>query len=117
MVRKGNSHSIDEAVAHTTPEVESLIRQAIHGYAFALLPLIAESYGPDSIQEAWREFMFDDDALFNGNDAHTELFFSWFFHCWAPAPEKGNRIADPGVYGIPPTRTYLARHSDRKSTV
>jgi len=95
----------------TRPIDESRIRHAIQGYAFALLPLIPEVYGPDSIQEAWREFMFDDDALFNGDDAHAELFFSWFFHCWVPSPEKGNQVLDPGVYGIPPTQTYLARHS------
>lgn len=103
MAHEENSGSIDTAA--------SLIRAAVHGYAFALLPMIPATYGPDSMQEAWREFTFDDDAVFNGNDAHAELFFSWFFHCWVPTPEQGNKVADPGVYGIPPTQTYLARHS------
>jgi hypothetical protein len=111
MEDEGKSRSIDEAAAHTTDEIESRIRQAVHGYAFALLPLIPESYGTDSVQEAWREFMFDDDALFNGDDTHAELFFSWFFHCWSPTPKKGNKVVDPGVYGVAPTQTYLARHS------
>ena len=113
MAHKDNGHSTDGAVAPTTPDIESLIRGAIHGYAFALLPLIPESYGATSIQEAWREFMCDDDALFRGDDIHSELFFSWFFHRWAPTPEKGNKVVDSSVYGVPPTQTYLARHSSQ----
>lgn len=111
MTDKENRHSISEVVIQTTAEIEPLVRAAVHGYAFALLPVVLETYGPDSIQEAWREFMFDDDALFDGDDAHAELFFSWFFHCWAPTPEKGNKVVDPDVYGTPPTQTYLARHA------
>lgn len=94
-------------------EIESHIRQAIDGYAAALVPLIGESYGPNSVQQAWQEFMFDDNARFTGNEAHSELFFSWFFHRWSPAIEKGNLTVDPNLYGTPPTQAYLALHSFR----
>jgi hypothetical protein len=94
-------------------EIESHIRQAIDGYAAALVPLIGESYGQNSVQQAWQEFMFDGNVQFTGYEAHSELFFSWFFHRWSPATEKGNLTADPNLYSTPPTRAYLARHSSR----
>ena len=95
------------------PEIESHIRRAIDGYAAALVPLIGESYGPASVQEAWQEFMFNGNTQFTGDEAHSELFFSWFFHRWSPATGKGNITVDPNLYGTPPTRAYLARHSSR----
>ena len=94
-------------------EIESRIRRAIDGYAAALIPLIGESYGPNCVQQAWQEFMFDGNTQFTGNQAHSELFFSWFFHRWSPAAEKGNITVDPNLSGTPPTRAYLARHSSR----
>ena len=95
------------------PEIESRIRRAIDGYATALVPLIGESYGPNCVQKAWQEFMFDGNTQFTGHQAHSELFFSWFFHRWSPAAEKGNITVDPNLSGTPPTRAYLARHSSR----
>jgi hypothetical protein len=94
-------------------KIESHIRQAIDGYAAALVPLIRESYGPNSVQQAWQEFMFDDNAQFTGDEAHSELFFSWFFHRWSPTTEKGNLTVDPNLHGTPPAQAYLARHSSR----
>ena len=95
------------------PEIESRIRRATDGYAAALVPLIGESYGPNCVQQAWQEFMFDCNTQFTGYQAHSELFFSWFFHRWSPAAEKGNITVDPNLSGTPPTRAYLARHSPR----
>jgi hypothetical protein len=102
-----NRHSFDDPAKIAS---ESRIRQAIDGYPVTLLPLIAESYGPDSMQQAWREFIAEKRAQFTGDHAHAELFFSWFFHCWAPSAKKRNKGADPSLYGIPPTRAFLSRH-------
>lgn len=87
------------------------IREAIDGYALALLRLIAKAYGQTAIEQAWREFNLDSDIPFSADDPHCELFFSWLFHCWIPKPQSDDNIAAPRLYGIPPTRTYLVRHS------
>ena len=105
------SQPFDSAVIHATPDTGSSIREAIDGYALALLRLVVESYGQTAIERAWREFNLDSDAPFTADDIHCELFFSWLFHCWTPKPESDNKMADSHLYGIPPTRTYLVRHS------
>ncbi len=110
MAETGSSHWLSNPHA---PDIEARIRQAIEGYAAALVPLVGESYGPSSVQQAWREFMPGSNTPFTGGDAHSELFFSWFFHRWSPVPEKGDTITDPTLYGTPPTQAYLARHASR----
>jgi hypothetical protein len=89
------------------------IREAIDGYAAAMLRFIAESYGRDAIQQAWLEFTIGASDEFVAGDPNTELFFSWFFHKWVPGAEKGNKIADAALYSVPPTRAYLARKASR----
>ena len=84
---------------------------AIHGYATGIVRLIAESYGQHTIQEAWREFNAAAPRPFHGYDTHAELFYSWLFHKWSPTPERGHTLRDKALYGIPPTRAYLDRHS------
>ncbi len=83
------------------------IRAAVDGYANAIVPLIAVSYGRDCIQRAWREFTLGEDTEFSVDDPHAELFFSWLFHRWMPSRQKGDRVADESLYGVSPTRAYL----------
>ena len=87
------------------------IRRAVDGYASAIVRVIGESYGKDSVQRAWREFTIWGGGSFLGDDPNAELFFSWLFHRWSPELEEGHRIDDDSCYGVPPTRAYLARHS------
>jgi hypothetical protein len=87
------------------------IRRAVDGYASAIVRVIGESYGKDSVQRAWHEFTIWGGGPFLGDDPHAELFFSWLFHRWAPALEEGHKIDDDSYYGVQPTRAYLARHS------
>jgi hypothetical protein len=87
------------------------VRSALDGYSAGIVPLIAESYGTDTIQHAWMEFRIGNEDSFNCEDPNTELFFSWLFHCWSPTREKGNRVADSSLYGVQPTRAYLDRYS------
>lgn len=87
------------------------LRVAIDGYAPGIVRLIASSYGRHTIQKAWSEFTGGKSQVFLGNHVNTELFFSWLFHRWAPAREKGDDLRDEALYGTPPTRAYLDRGS------
>ena len=87
------------------------IRRAVDGYATAIVRVIGESYGKDSVQRAWHEFTIWGGGPFLGDDPNAELFYSWLFHRWAPALEEGHKIDDGSCYGVQPTRAYLARHS------
>lgn len=85
------------------------IRGAVDGYAIGIVRLIGESYSTETVQQAWVEFTAGTGRVFNGDDPHTELFFSWLFHKWTPSREKGNTVDDSSLYGVPPTRAYLNR--------
>jgi hypothetical protein len=87
------------------------VRGAVDGYALGIVHLIGELYGRETVQQAWREFTGGAGEAFHGNDPHTELFFSWLFHRWTPTREKGSRVEDCSLYGVPPTRAYLNRNS------
>lgn len=81
---------------------------AIDGYAAGIVRLIGESYGQHTVQRAWREFNIDAGLRpFSGYDANAELFYSWLFHKWTPARERGHEVRDEALYGVPPTRAYL----------
>lgn len=84
------------------------LHRAIEGYAADIIRLIAERYGQDTVQSAWREFNIGAGRQpFCGYDANAELFYSWLFHKWKPAREQGHTVRDETVYGVPPTRAYL----------
>ena len=87
------------------------IRRAVDGYASAIVRVIGESYGKDSVQRAWHEFTIWGGGSFFGDDPNAELFFSWLFHRWSPMLEEGHKIDDGSCYGVPPTRAYLARNA------
>jgi hypothetical protein len=87
------------------------IRGAVDGYAIEIVRLIGESYSAETVQQAWVEFTVGAGKPFNCDDPHTELFFSWLFHHWAPSREKGHTVDDSSLYGVPPTRAYLDRSS------
>ena len=89
------------------------IRGAVDGYAVGIVRLIGESYSAETVQQAWMEFTVGAGQVFNGDDPHTELFFSWLFHKWSPSREKGNTLDDCSLYGVPPTRAYLNRSAAR----
>jgi hypothetical protein len=89
------------------------IRGAVDGYAVGIVQLIGQSYGRSTVQQAWLEFTGGAGGAFHGDDPHTELFFSWLFHRWAPTRAKGSRVKDYSLYGMPPTRAYLDRNSTR----
>jgi hypothetical protein len=83
------------------------IRAVVDGYGSSIVPLIGERYGPRAIQQAWRDFTLGSDTTFSLDDPHTELFFSWLLHRWAPTAKKGDTTTDERLYGVAPTRAYL----------
>ena len=85
------------------------MREAIDGYAVAMLRFIEESYGKDAVQQAWLEFTMGASEEFVPGAPNTELFFSWLFHHWKPGSHKGNQIADLSLNDVVPTRAYLDR--------
>jgi hypothetical protein len=87
------------------------LHRAIDGYATGIVRLIGERYGQHTVQRAWAEFTRERDPVFYGYHANAELFFSWLFHQWAPARERGDEVRDETLYGIPPTRAYIERRS------
>ena len=75
------------------------------------MQIIGESYGKDSVQNAWREFTIGSGEQFLGDDPNAELFFAWLFHRWSPESAAAHKIDDESCYGVPPTRAYLARNA------
>ena len=102
--------SHDGLVANDELHAWRRIRRAVDGYTAAIVRVIGESYGKESVQHAWHEFTIWGGGPFLGDDPHAELFFSWLFHRWSPALEEGHKIDDGSCYGVPPTRAYLARN-------
>jgi hypothetical protein len=84
---------------------------AIEGYAEGIVRLIGESYGRHTVQNAWKEFNLGRCQPFHGDESNAELFYSWLFHHWTPARERGQPLRDQTLYGIAPTRAYLDRCS------
>ena len=62
------------------------LRALVDGYATQMLRFTAEAYGPLAVDEAWNEFMCDDDLEFDPDTPLMPLFMPWFFHCWSPDP-------------------------------
>lgn len=89
------------------------IRNAVDGYAAGIVRLIGESYGVQTLQHAWPEFTITERGVFQPHEPNAELFFSWLFHRWVPARDKGNTLVDESLYGMQPTRAYLARQGMR----
>jgi hypothetical protein len=106
---QGGLHS--GTTADYEPPAWHRVRRAVEGYAPAIVQIIGESYGKDSVQSAWREFTIGSGDQFLGDDPNAELFFSWLFHRWSPESEGTHKIDDKSCYGVPPTRAYLARNA------
>ena len=102
--RRRERHAI--AVGHR-------IHGAIEGYAAEIVRLIGEAYDSDTVQTAWHEFTGWQSDTFQGCELNAELFFSWLFHEWVPLRERGHKVRDEALYGIPPTQAYLDRYSFR----
>jgi hypothetical protein len=93
-----------------TSGVPQRFRTSIASHRTSIVRIIAECYGRDTLQQAWREFTLGLDKEFAGDDPHCELFFSWLFHRWSPKRSRGVSLCDRTLYGVPPSRAFLERN-------
>jgi hypothetical protein len=100
---------IGRPTGHHSLQLGHRLHGAIDGYATGIVRLIGESYGRQTVQNAWSDFNIGGTREFCGHESNAELFYSWLFHHWAPVREKGHEVYDETLYGIPPTRAYLDR--------
>jgi hypothetical protein len=106
------AYPLARSVRHHPIQWGHRLHGAIDGYAGGIVRLIGESYGRHTVQRAWKEFNINQTGQpFSGYDANAELFYSWLFHKWTPARERGHEVRDDALYGVPPTRAYLDRSS------
>jgi len=84
------------------------VRRAIDGLPNTMLSFTAETFGPAAVEEAWEEFVLDEEYTdFNPNTPHIQLFMPWFFHCWSP---EGEEMEGPAMT---PTRAFLDERGSR----
>jgi hypothetical protein len=88
------------------------LRALLDGYATKMLSFIAEAYGPLAVNEAWHEFMCDDDLEFDPDTPLMQLFMPWFFHCWAPDP-IATMVEKKSLHNVIPTAAYLSSKGRR----
>ena len=82
------------------------LSRAVRGYAPQLLSFIAESYGLESIPEAWDEFTLWNDEPFDPESPQVTLFYPWLFHVWRPLTGETG-VPTRCLHSIPPSQAYL----------
>jgi hypothetical protein len=109
------------AAANATDSPEALswrrVRRALDEFAMAstMLPFVAETYGPDALEEAWEEFSGAEEP-FDPETQHIQVFMPWFFHRWSPDPYS-TEVADSAIYECSPTELFLERRGARLDPV
>lgn len=89
------------------------LRRALEGYPEMMLRFIGRVYGPSAIDEAWSEFiLWEEEAAFDPETPHLEVFMPWFFHRWAPDPAT-TAVIDVSLNGRVPTGVLLERRGYR----
>src|SRR5271155_823281 len=93
------------------------VRRALDEFAMAstMLPFVAETYGPDALEEAWEEFSGAEEA-FDPETPHIQIFMPWFFHRWSPDPHS-TEVADTALHERSPTAIFLERRGARLDPV
>ena len=83
--------------------------------ASTMLPFVAETYGPDALEEAWEEFSGAEEP-FDPETPHIQVFMPWFFHRWTPDPYS-TEVADTELHERSPTAFFLKRRGARLEPV
>ncbi len=94
------------------------LRDALDGYPTMMLRFVRDVYGPWVVHEAWAEFTLweDEEAGFDPDSDHLQVFMPWFFHRWSPDPHETN-IEDAFLHGRCPTSVLLERKGSRLQPV
>lgn len=106
----------DAAAGAAGRRVRELLEE--QGVTGRIVQLVCDTYGPDTLSEAWDEYRcrdMDADRVaaleFTAESPLLEHFTSWLAHTWKPAmlsqKVKGSAIPDET-----PTQTFLAQHPD-----
>ena len=93
------------------------VRRALDEFAMAstMLPFVAETYGPDALEEAWEEFSGAEEP-FDPETPHIQVFMPWFFHRWTPDPYS-TEVVDTALHERSPTALFLERKGARLEPV
>jgi Predicted metal-binding protein related to the C-terminal domain of SecA len=94
------------------------IRREMEGLSGRMLRFAAHAYGPESLDEAWWEFMLwdDNEAAFDDETPHAAIFLPWMLHRWSPNPDETD-VADASLHEVVPTQAYLERKRHQLSPV
>lgn len=84
----------------------------LEGYASRMLGFIHEAYGRSAIDEAWGEFIGQDDVELDLNTPLMQLFMPWFFSCWSP-DAVDTRVVKKSLHDVIPIKAYLAAPGTR----
>jgi hypothetical protein len=93
------------------------VRRALDEFAMAttMLAFVADTYGPDALEEAWEEFSGAEEP-FDPETPHIQVFMPWFFHRWTPDPYR-TEVADTELHERSPTMLFLERRGARLDPV
>ncbi len=107
----GKKYKVCCGAAASAPESPQILAwrrlsRVVQNYAPQLLSFIAESYGPESVPEAWEEFTLWNDEPFDPESPQVTLFYPWLFHVWRPLTGETN-VQTRCLHSIPPSQAYL----------
>jgi hypothetical protein len=118
---KKYKHCCLRAAADSADSPEALawrrVRRALDEFAMAttMLPFVAETYGPEALEEAWEEFSGAQEP-FDPETPHIQVFMPWFFHRWSPDPYS-TEVVDTALHERIPTELFLERRGARLDPV
>ncbi|MBI3371917.1 MAG: SEC-C domain-containing protein [Betaproteobacteria bacterium] len=89
------------------------LRRLLDEWQRDMLRFVTNVYGPDAIEEAWHEFLLDDETPFDPESIHLQVFMSWLYHFWSPDSIE-TKVRDKALHDAIPTAEYLRkkRHLD-----
>lgn len=101
---------ISAQAAADSPEelVWRRLRRAKEGFPTLMLSFIRSSYGFAAIDEAWQEFVMDEDDSFDPDTQDLPIFLPWLFYRWAPSAQNTS-VVDAALHGQAPARALLQR--------
>jgi hypothetical protein len=84
------------------------LRRLLDEHRVDMLRFVRNVYGASALEEAWREFMADEDARFDPESEHLQVFMSWFWYRWSPDPHDTG-VRDKTLHEVAPMAEFLKR--------
>ena len=89
------------------------VRHATAGFPGLMMRFVAEVYGGEAFDEAWREFMVWQEEEFDPTSPLGAVFLPWMYHNWMPDPLEETLVEDTSLHGRTPTSVFLERRGTR----